>query len=111
MTELTAFILGVAVTTMVVSVDLVIQRELAIKRKADELKTKTSVPYFMRNAMEDTATFNIRMLLDIRDFLIILESEINQQRELIGQIRNGQYTKGQPGVKRTNGRIRETHDS
>lgn len=67
---------------------------------------KQSVPYLLRNGLEDTAAINIKMLLEIQSFLTALENELEIQRNLIGQIRNGQYDKSQPAAKR-NGRVRE----
>lgn len=69
-------------------------------------KEPESIPYWLRNAAEDAMVPNVRILLEIQQFLVILENELEVQRKLLGEIRNGQYRKDQPAAER-NGRVRE----
>lgn len=70
-------------------------------------KKKESVPYWLRYGMEDVITPNVRILLEIQQFLTVIENELEIQRQLIGEIRNGQYDKNQPARTRVNGKLKE----
>lgn len=68
----------------------------AFKPKDD----KPEIPYWFRNGMEDATAINIDTLMAIRDFLMILENRINDERLLLGQIRTGEYDKDQRAAPR-----------
>jgi hypothetical protein len=76
----------------------------------EALSEKENVPYWLRNWSEDVISPNVHMTVllrslkrqqeDVLDFLDRAEWDLERQNRLIGQIRNGEYRKDQPGSPR-----------
>ena len=64
-------------------------------------KEKESVPYGMRNGMEDVLARNTNSriaLQNLRDLVEVAEWNLEVESRLLGQIRNGEYDKEQPAA-------------
>jgi hypothetical protein len=76
---------------------------LSALREVREIGRNPSLPYWVRNGLEDLTVPNIRMrmmLEQVRAYVDNAERELKATSELMGDIRNGEYDQDQPHKKR-----------
>lgn len=96
----TGVVAVVSIFTSFIIAYIALNRAFASRQDDPDPKPKRGVPYIFLNGVEDATAINIDSLIAIRDFLIMVENRLNDQRLLLGQIRNGEYEKDQPAASR-----------
>lgn len=66
-----------------------------IEVESERPKNSKRLSHSLIAGLEDRQAIDTGMLLDIRDFLTLIEARLNDGMDVIGQIRNGEYDKDQ----------------